>query len=44
MSDEGMEDGNVESEDDEEEDDDDGLMDVEDEEEDLRQVKRNKLK
>jgi hypothetical protein len=44
LSDEGMEDGNVESEDDDEEDDDDGLMDVEDEEEDLRQVKRNKLK
>jgi basic membrane lipoprotein Med (substrate-binding protein (PBP1-ABC) superfamily) len=39
-SDGGMEDANVESDDDDEE----GLMDVEDEEEDLRQVKRTKLK
>ena len=38
--DEAMEDGDVESSDD----DDDDLMDVEDEEEDLRQVKRSKLK
>lgn len=42
LSDEGVEDANVESDDDD--DDEDGLMDVEDEEEDLRQVKRNKLK
>lgn len=37
-----MEDGDVESSDDD--DDDDDMMDVEDEEEDLRQVKRSKLK
>jgi len=43
LSDEGMEDANVESDDDDD-DDEDGLMDVEDEEEDLRQVKRTKLK
>ena len=45
LSDEGMDDANVESDDDDEDDDDeDGLIDVEDEEEDLRQVKRIKMK
>lgn len=39
--DDAMEDGDVESDD---EDDDEDVMDVEDEEEDLRQVKRPKLK
>lgn len=38
-SDGAMEDGDIDSDDD-----DDGIMDVEDEEEDLRQVKRAKLK
>jgi hypothetical protein len=41
---EAMEDGDVESSIDDEDDDDDDLMDVEDEEEDLRQAKRSKLK
>jgi len=43
LSDEGVEDANVESDDDDD-DDEDGLIDVEDEEEDLRQVKRIKMK
>jgi len=43
LSDEGMDDANGESDDDDDEDE-DGLIDVEDEEEDLRQVKRIKMK
>jgi len=42
--DEAIEDGDVESDDDDVDDDEDEAMDVEDEEEDLRQVKRTKLK
>lgn len=41
---EAMEDGDVESDEDDDDEDDDDAMDVEHEEEDLRQVKRTKLK